>query len=420
MRQTKPFDVVVFGATSFVGQILSGYLLDRFGIARKLRWAAAGRSRSKLEQLRRSLGPSAATLELLEADAGDDVALAKLCHKGRVIISTVGPYALYGEPLVRACAGSGTDYCDLAGEVQWMRRMIGKYEAAAVESGARIVHSCGFDSIPFDLGVHHLQQLARERFAAPCLAVKMRVRKMRGGLSGGTAASIMNIVKEVSTNPALRKELADPYSLCPAAYTPRVRQPSPTFAARDRDFDSWTAPFIMSAVNTRIVHRSNALAQQAYGAGFVYDEAILTGPGLRGQLMATGISAALGGFMVAGAVGPLRSALQRFALPSPGEGPSAEAQRKGSYDLRFLGRTGDGRVLRTKVTGDRDPGYGSTAKILGEAGACLAMDIGPAVRGGFWTTATIFGDRLLARLRKNAGMTFETIESQRRADAVDS
>jgi short subunit dehydrogenase-like uncharacterized protein len=272
------------------------------------------------------------------------------------------------------------------------------------------VHACGFDSIPFDLGVHYLQSVARERFGAPCATVKMRVKNIRGGFSGGTAASIINVVKDVAADPALRKELADPYSLCPAGFAPRVRQPVAKFAAYDPDFNSWTTPFVMSAVNIRVVHRSNALSKQGYGAGFTYDEALMTGRGIRGPLTAASMSAALGGFMVAGAIGPLRSALERFVLPAPGEGPSPEAQRKGSYDLRFLGRGSKGQVLRAKVTGDRDPGYGSTAKILGQAGACLAQDIGAGVPGGFWTTATIFGDKLIERLRRDAGMTFATIE----------
>jgi short subunit dehydrogenase-like uncharacterized protein len=408
--RTKPLDVVVFGATSFVGQILCRYLFEQFGLDGPVRWAAAGRSLGKLEKLRASLGKRAAGLQLLEAHADDDRALAELCRKGRVIVTTVGPYALYGEPLVRACAESGTDYCDLAGEVQWMRRMITQYEARAAATGARIVHSCGFDSVPFDLGVHHLQSVARQRFGAPCPEVKMRVRSLRGSFSGGTAASIMNVMKEVAANPALRKELADPYSLCPPGYKPNVRQPVVAFARYDPDFKGWIAPFVMSAVNTRLVHRTNALSKQAYGAWFKYDEAMLTGRGLRGQLTAAGTSAALGGFMVAAAIAPLRRGLERFVLPAPGEGPSPEMQRKGGYDLRFLGRGKDGQTLRTKVTGDRDPGYGSTAKILGQAAACLALDVSPDVPGGFWTTATIFGDRLIERLQKDAGVTFETLD----------
>jgi short subunit dehydrogenase-like uncharacterized protein len=410
--KTPPHDLIVFGATSFVGQILTRYLLEQFGIQGGLKWAIAGRSEAKLAALRVSLGMEAGKLPLLVADAGDEAALRRLCKGTRVVISTVGPYALYGEPLVKVCAETGTDYCDLTGEVHWIRRMIHAHETAARESGARIVHCCGFDSIPSDLGVFFLQREARKRLGGPCTEVKMRVKAMRGGLSGGTAASVVNFVKEAATNPALRKEIANPYSICPAGYAPAVRQPNVKSPQFDADFDAWIAPFVMSAVNTRIVQRSNALSNQAYGADFRYDEAMLTGRGLQGRVAATGLTAGLAGFMLAGALPPTRWALERFVLPAPGEGPGAEQQRKGFYDLRFLGRTADGRELRVKVTGDRDPGYGSTAKMLGQAAACLALDLadgGPA--GGFWTPATTFGNRLITRLKAHAGLTFEVLEA---------
>lgn len=403
-------DLTVFGATSFVGQILARYLFAQFGAHDGLKWALAGRSEQKLQRLRGSLGPKAARLPIVVADAADADALEALCGQTRVVVSTVGPYALYGEPLIKACAETGTDYCDLTGEAQWIRRMIDGYEKAARKSGARMVHSCGFDSIPSDLGVHFLQQQAIERFGEPCSRVRMRVKAMRGGFSGGTVASVLNLVKEATSNPALRKELANPYSICPDGYAPAVRQPNVTSAQFDDDFDAWVAPFVMSAINTRIVQRSNALSKQAYGADFTYDEAVLTGRGLRGRLVATGMTAGLAGFMVAGAVPPARWALERFVLPAPGEGPSAESQKSGFFDLRFIGKTADGRSIRTRVTGDRDPGYGSTAKMLGQAGACLAQDLGKSgVKGGFWTPATIFGDRLIARLTKHSGLTFEVL-----------
>jgi short subunit dehydrogenase-like uncharacterized protein len=402
--------VVAFGATSFVGQILCRYLLDQFGVDGELRWAAAGRSQTKLEALRESLGPEARTLPLLVADAADDDALRKLCGSTRVVVSTVGPYALHGEPLVKACAESGTDYCDLTGEVQWIRRMLQRHEAAARRSGARIVHCCGFDSIPSDLGVHFLQREATSRFGAPCTRVKMRVKAMRGSFSGGTVASLMNLVKEAAADPALRKELADPYSLCPAGTAATVRQPEVRGVEFDADFQAWVAPFVMGAINTRIVHRTNALSGHAYGADFTYDEAMLTGRGMKGQLAGAATVAGLGGFMLAGALAPLRSALERFVLPQPGEGPSPAAQRSGFFDLRFVGTAADGRQVRTKVAGDRDPGYGSTSKMLGQAAACLALDIAKgSPSGGFWTPATIFGDRLVERLRSAAGLTFERL-----------
>jgi short subunit dehydrogenase-like uncharacterized protein len=409
---SKPmFDVVVFGATSFVGQILARYLFEQYGVGGELRWAAAGRSRSRLEELRQSLGRGAGKLDLLVADAGDEASLRQLCAGTRVVVSTVGPYALYGEPLVRVCAESGTDYCDLTGEVQWMKRMIDRYEDAARRSGARIVHNCGFDSIPSDLGVHFLQQHAQARFGRPCASVKMRVRSMRGGFSGGTVASLLNVLKEVAADPALRKSLQNPYLLCPPGKARGVRQPNVALAEYDADFDAWVAPFVMSAINTRVVHRSNALTGHAYGKEFRYDEALLTGRGMRGRLTATATGAGLGAFMLAGSIGPVRAGLEKFVLPAPGEGPSPEQQRKGGFDLRFHGRTADGEVIRARVTGDRDPGYGSTAKMLGQAAACLARDIPRSrVGGGFWTPATAFGDTLIARLESHAGLSFELLD----------
>ena len=400
-------DLVAFGATSFVGKILCRYLWDEFGAQGKMKWAAAARSQAKLEELRSSLGANAGTLPLVIADAADETSLGKLCASTRVVVSTVGPYALYGEPLVKACAQSGTDYCDLCGEVQWIRRMVQRYEAMAQKSGARIVHCCGFDSVPSDLGVHFLQRQAMKRLGAPCTRVKMRVKAMRGELSGGTVASLMNVVKETAADPALRKELANPYSLCPPGSVPKVRQPDVRRAEFDLDFGAWVAPFVMSGINTRIVQRTNALSGQAYGADFTYDEAMLMGRGLKGRFAATALTAGLAAFMLAGAIQPARAALERFVLPKPGEGPSPEAQRKGFFDLRFLGTTADGRQIRTKVTGDRDPGYGSTGKMLGQATACLALDIDKAATaGGFWTPATIFGDRLIERLTDRSGLTF--------------
>lgn len=407
---TARHDLVVFGATSFVGQILAHYLADQFGTDGALKWAAAGRSKQKLEALRASLGPKASGLQLIEADAGDAASLAALCARTRVVISTVGPYALFGEPMVKACVESGTDYCDLTGEVQWIRRMIGRYEDAAKASGARIVHCCGFDSIPSDMGVYFLQREALRRFGKPCTRVKMRVRAMRGGFSGGTAASLVNVIKEAAGDAALRRELANPYSLCPPGYRPQARQPNVKSPEHDPDFDAWIAPFVMSAINTRIVQRSNALLEQAWGKDFVYDEAVLVGRGTKGRLSAAGMTAGLAAFMIAGALPPARWALKRFVLPAPGEGPSPEAQRKGFFDIRFHGTTADGNILRAKVTGDRDPGYGSTGKMLGQAGACLAQDVGKGDRpGGFWTPATIFGERLVERLQADAGLTFEIL-----------
>src|ERR1700722_5932299 len=241
-----PYDLVAFGATSFVGKILCRYLWEEFGAQGEMRWGAAGRSKIKLEELRNSLGTKAGTLPLVVADAADEASLRMLWLSTRVVVSKVGPYALYGEPLVRACAESGTDYCDLSGEVQWIRRMVQRYEATARKSGARVVHCCGFDSIPSDMGVHFLQHQAMKRFGVPCTRVKMRVKVMRGEFSGGTVARLMNVVKEAAADPVLRKELANPYSLCPTGYAPKVRQPEVRSAQFDAGFGAWIAPFVMS------------------------------------------------------------------------------------------------------------------------------------------------------------------------------
>ncbi|WP_263078484.1 saccharopine dehydrogenase NADP-binding domain-containing protein [Endozoicomonas sp. Mp262] len=403
------YDLVVFGATSFVGKILTRYLLEYFSNGSdNCKWAIAGRSQDKLEKLKRKLGDSAKELPILIADAKDETSLKALCNQTRVIISTVGPYALYGEPLIKACVETGTDYCDLTGEVQWIKQMIEFYQGEAKESGARIVHCCGFDSVPSDLGVYFLQQYALNAFKEPCTTIKMRVKKLKGGFSGGTAASIVNIVKEASKSPQLRKDLANPFVLCPEGHRYSAMQFNIKSPRYDDDFKSWSAPFIMSGINTRIVHRSNALANNLYGGNFKYDEAMLTGRGLRGKKNAALLTTGLTALMVGAAIKPSRWALKKFILPKPGEGPSPRKQAKGFYDLHFLGSTESGKTVYTRVTGDRDPGYGSTAKILGQAAICLAYDIAKSDQpGGFWTPATLFGHKLIDRLTEYAGLTFQ-------------
>ena len=405
------YDLVVFGATSFVGQILARYLLENYGADKEVKWAIAGRSEGKLNQLKSDLGAGAASLPVILADAADEPALRDLCGQTRVVISTVGPYALFGETLVKVCAETGTDYCDLTGEVQWIRRMIERYEAKAKKSGARIVHCCGFDSIPSDMGVWFLQQQSEATFGKPCQDVRMRVKVAKGGLSGGTVASMINVAKEAGADPKLRKELANPFSICPPAHRSEKRQPSLKSAEFDKNFNAWLAPFVMGAINTRVVHRSNALQGVRYGKEFTYDEAIMTGKGTKGRLTAYGMVGALGAFFTASAIKPTRWVVEKL-VPKPGEGPSPDDQEKGFYDLRFVGKTTDGKTMITKVTGDRDPGYGSTSKMLGEAGLCLAFDVKEDVKGGFWTPASALDGKLLERLQANAGLTFEVVETR--------
>ena len=406
----KPYDLVAFRGHKFVGKLLCRYLTHEFGFDGRLRWAAAGRSQSKLEALRSSLGDGAAALPIEIADAADEVALAAICNKTRAVVSTVGPYALYGEPLVKVCATTGTDYCDLTGEVSWIKRMIGLYETKAQVSGARVVHCCGFNSIPSDMGVTFLQQEARRRFGQPCSHVKMRVKAIRGGASGGTIASLLNVANDVAASPELRRELANPYALCPPNDVPKVKQASLSRPEFDPDYNSWLAPFIMASINTKVVHRSNALSNYGYGRDFLYDEAMLAGHGVEGGAKAYAIAAGLGAFVAASVIPPARWALERFVLPAPGEGPSPVSQKRGFFDLRFLAKTADGSTFRTKVAGDADPGYLSTSKMLGQAAACLAGLDKLEMPGGFWTPATCFGDRLIEALKARAGISFQLLD----------
>ncbi|MDE1999950.1 MAG: saccharopine dehydrogenase NADP-binding domain-containing protein [Burkholderiales bacterium] len=405
---SSPYQIIVFGATSFVGQILCRYLWQRHGAEGEVKWAMAGRSRAKLEQVRQQLGEGASAVPLIVADAADEAALRTLCEQTRVVISTVGPYALYGSPLVKVCAETGTDYCDLTGEVPWMAQMIAAHEATAKQTGARIVHTCGFDSVPSDLGVQFLQDAAYRQFNEPCTTIHMRIAKLRGGLSGGTVASMLNMMREMEKDPSVKRVLTNPFVLTPEGRG--VRQDDVKFVAYDSEAESWLAPFVMASINTRVVHRTNALIGARYGKEFRYDEAMMTGRGLAGQLRAVGMASGLAGFLVASSFRPTRNLLERHVVPKPGEGPSPQSQERGCYDLRFRGATAKGQKLVAKVTGDRDPGYGSTAKMLGEAGACLALDIPKEeFAGGFWTPAALMGERLRKRLIEHAGLTFDVI-----------
>lgn len=412
---TPPYDLVVFGATSFVGQILSKYLAEYLSTATEtLRWAIAGRSQTKLQEVKASLGDAGQSVPIIIADASNADQLKQLCAQTRVVVSTVGPYALYGEPLIKACVESGTDYCDLTGETQWIKRMIEKYQTAAQQSGARIVHCCGFDSVPSDMGVYFLQQQAMQQWQQPATQVKMRVKTLKGGASGGTVASLMNVVQEAAADPVLRKELLNPYALCPENHGFITRQHFVKSAEYDPDFKAWIAPFVMAAVNERVVHRSNALSHDAYGTNFSYNEAMLTGDGFKGRLRATSIVAGLSAFMLGAVSKPVSQLMERFLLPKPGEGPSIEEQRTGRFDLRFFGQSDAGQTIRTKVTGDRDPGYGSTGKMLGQAAISLALDHAQdgnktGRQGGFWTPATMFDQRFIERLTQYAGLHFEQL-----------
>lgn len=404
----RDFDVIVMGATGFTGRLVAEHLLSRHGVDGELCWALAGRSREKLETVRAGLGEGAVELPLIVADSHDRASLDAMVRRTRVVCTTVGPYALHGSDLVAACAEHGTDYCDLSGEVPWMRRMLDEHEAAARASGARIVHCCGFDSIPSDLGVWRLQQAARERHGRSAGRVRLRVKAAKGGLSGGTYASMLNIMAESRRDPDTARVLKNPYALCPPDVREGPRQPNVGGPKFDSAFGSWTAPFIMAAINTRVVHRANALQDHAYGNDFRYDEAVLAGRGFGGRMKATAISAGMGAFALGASFGPTRSLLKKLVLPAPGEGPSRKEREAGFFSILVHGEVDEGRSVRVKIRGDRDPGYGATSRMIGEAAFTLAHDVPvDSLPGGFWTPATAFGDKLIARLAEHAGVTFE-------------
>ncbi len=405
----RPLDLIVFGATSFVGQIVCRHLTERHGTDGtdgSPMWGMAGRNRSKLDQVAADTG---ADVERIVADAADPESIRAMVGRTRVVASTVGPYALYGSGLVAAAAEAGTDYCDLSGEPHWMQAMIDAHHETAKASGARVVHACGFDSIPSDLGVWFTQGQAKERLGGPCTSIAMRVKALKGGASGGTVASMMNVMDEVAKDPALRKVLGNPYALAPADMRHGVRQPNVVLPQADDASGQWVAPFVMAAVNTRIVHRTHALLGRPWGSDFRYDEAMMMGGGPLGLAKATALAGGLGGAMGAAAVGPVRQLLKRV-VPEPGTGPSPEAQQAGFFDLRFFGETADGGTIQTRVTGDRDPGYGSTAKMFAEA-AMAFLDIDrETTPGGFHTPASALGDLLIERLVDDAGLTFTIVE----------
>jgi short subunit dehydrogenase-like uncharacterized protein len=386
---SKAFDLVVHGATGFTGRLVVEYLLQRYPAGSGVRWAMGGRNADKLAAVRDEVGAPADT-PLIVTDTANPASLHALMDQTRLVLTTVGPYQLYGNELVAACARSGVDYVDLCGEPAWMRHMIDAHHAAAQTSGARIVFSCGFDSIPFDLGVFKLQNEIRQRFGHPASRVRGRVRKMKGTFSGGTAASLKATMVAAATDPSVLDLLRNPFSLTPGFEGPR--QPSGHKPMVDEVLGLWVAPFIMAAINTRNVHRSNFLLGHAYGADFVYDEMLVTGAGDKGEAIANAVAA--------------DKSLGADDGPKPGEGPSRAERDAGFYDVLFVGTDAQGQQLRVGVTGDRDPGYGSTSKMIAEAAVCLLQDAS-GTPGGVWTPAAAMGEPLMARLQAHAGLTFE-------------
>ena len=382
------FDIIVYGATGYTGRLVAEHLFRTYGEGGDLKWAMAGRSAEKLAAVRDEMG-ALESVPLVVADASDPASLAAMAKRAKVIITTVGPYQLYGDGLVAACAEAGCDYVDLTGESHWIAKMIAANEGKAKASGARIVFSCGFDSIPFDLGVFFVEEEAKKRFGAPATRVRGRVRAMQGGLSGGTLASGMATMAAAQADPGLQAVLADPFALTPGFKGPA--QPDGETPYEDKVTGSWVAPFMMASINSKAVHRSNLLLGHAWGTDFQYDEMLMIdGPPKGGPP---------GGFSFGD--GP---------MPQPGEGPSKEDREAGFYDILVIGETAEGKTVRCSVKGDMDPGYGSTSKMLGESAVCLARDVSrEQTPGGCWTSAAAMGEALIARLEKHAGLTF-TVE----------
>ena len=386
MNPSAEFDVIVHGASGFTGRLVAEHFAKHHP---DVKWAMSGRNADKLAAVRDEIGAPADT-PLIVADADDPASLRALVQRTKAVLTTVGPYQLYGSDLVAACAETETDYLDLCGEPAWMRQMIDAHEAAAKASGARIVFSCGFDSIPFELGVWFLQQEAIKTLGDPVARVKGRVRKMQGAFSGGTAASLKATMAAAARDPSVIELLKNPFSLTPGFAGPK--QPHGAAVAYDEDLDAWTAPFVMAAINTRNVHRSNWLMGQPYGEGFVYDEMMLTGPGEQGEAVAKAVTAA-------------NASMGAEGGPKPGEGPSKAEREAGFYDVLFVGLTADGRQVRASVAGDKDPGYGSTSKVIAETALCLVQQ-SPEVAGGIWTPGAAMQGKLVERLREKAGLKF--------------
>lgn len=385
-KADRPYDIVVYGATGYTGRLVAEYLAHHYQ-GKGPKWAMAGRSAAKLAEVRDLIGAPADT-PLIVADSDDAASMKALAESTRVVVTTVGPYQLYGEPLLKACVEAGTDYADLCGEPAWMRQMVDQYHEAAKASGARISFSSGFDSIPFDLGVFMLQKEAKARHGSPAPRVKGRVRAMQGTFSGGTAASLTETMKAVAKNPKLIAILQSPFGLTPGFEGPS--QPLGLVPEYEESEGKWAAPFIMATINTKNVHRTNFLLGHPYGADFKYDEMVLTSAGEIGEKLAHGMAEML--------KNPFGA-----KPPKPGEGPTKEERENGFYDVLFIGEWPDGKTIRYSVKGRFDPGYGSTSRMIAETGIAL-LDC--KAEGGISLPGALLGQALVKRLQDHAEITF--------------
>ena len=386
----REFDLVLFGASGYTGKLVAEYIQNEYGGDQSLKWALAGRNKDKLAGIKEDLNLES-DLTILEVDSNDQESLDAMTSAAKCILTTVGPYQLYGSNLVESCAKNGTDYVDLTGEPGWMYEMINEHKEAAKKSGARIVFSCGFDSIPFDLGVYFVQQAVRDKFGKPAQHVRGRVKAMNGEFSGGTIASLGATMATLKEKPELIKVLANPFSLTEGFEGPTQLDDSKVLL--DEKLNMWVAPFVMAPINTKNIHRSNALLGHEYGEDFCYDEMMIAGEGEEGKQIADAMTSAnpMGGENV----------------PQPGEGPSQESREQGNYDVLFFADIDEG-CIEARVTGDMDPGYGSTSKMITESAMCLIHDCND-LSGGIYTPAPAMGNKLIKRLIEKAGLTFDII-----------
>ena len=407
-KDNREFDIIIYGASSFTGKIILNYFVEQYPPHDTFRWAIAGRDLVKLEKLTQNLDFD---IPIFIADSHDRPALDDLSKKTKVILTTVGPYAKYGDDLVFACSNNGTDYCDLAGETQWIRKMIDDNHDLAKKTGARIINACGFDSVPFDLGVYSMQNHALNKINKPIEKIITLVRAMRGGASGGTIASMINIIIEGKRNREIARIVSNPYALNPVGMREGADKRDPSTFVFNKKLKTWTSPFIMAPINTRIVRRTNALLDYRYGKDFSYTEYADCGNGLSGALKSFLITSFLGLFIMLTTFKFSRKYIIRKLLPKPGEGPNKTQQKNGFFKLFMHGLSSSGEILKMKITGNQDPGYGSTSRMISEIAICLALDE-VKTEGGIWTPASALGEKLLNRLKKNAGMTFEVMETK--------
>tara|TARA_Y100000768_G_scaffold104429_1_gene76485 strand:- start:991 stop:2196 length:1206 start_codon:yes stop_codon:yes gene_type:complete len=397
----RKYDLVVWGATSFTGKLVTEYLFNKYGSS-KIKWAIAGRNLDKLEKVRFQVADG--NLPMFIADSFDEESLSKFVKKSRVVCSTVGPYSLYGTKLVKLCVENNTNYCDITGEAHWIRNLIDDYHEEAKSKKIKIVNSCGFDSIPSDMGVYFIQNEIKKTYKSYANSVKMRVAGVRGGISGGTYGSINNLLKEAYSNKKIFRVLNNPYGLNPKNKMEGMDKKDLRKIIFDKESNSWIYPFIMAGINTKIVRRSHALTNFQYGKDFRYEEAMMSGKGISGLLKA--ILAVFPLAMIGLNPNSFLKKIVNSYMPKPGEGPGLEKRKNGFYNLRFYVTIDEKRKAFAKVIGDNDPGYGSTSKMLAESALCLAFDKLPE-NYGVVTPSFAMGKQLLERLRNNAGLDFK-------------